>query len=300
MAGAAKVDPRACGGDAPIAETRITTAGRSPRMRGRRLATSPARHGLGSIPAHAGETSPNTRLGPRHGVDPRACGGDHCRAKRRTPSKGRSPRMRGRPPDFSSRIGFDRSIPAHAGETSGPPGSSEDSGVDPRACGGDLPQKLHETYYTGRSPRMRGRHPRNALQILAQGSIPAHAGETQPPSLFRRSAEVDPRACGGDVVHMLRKIKVLGRSPRMRGRRYAINKALEAYRSIPAHAGETSTSLPCDCTDTVDPRACGGDGPQGIQEAGPGGRSPRMRGRRMFESGSSASARSIPAHAGET
>ena len=95
--GAAEVDPRGCGGDAQSSTRNLQQTGRSPRVRGR----PPVHYALsrckGSIPAGAGETT-NTATRPAvDAVDPRGCGGDLRPTRSTSMSKGRSPRVRGRP-----------------------------------------------------------------------------------------------------------------------------------------------------------------------------------------------------------
>src|SRR5690606_10389391 len=54
---AAGVDPRVCGGNAPMAGDGPWALGRSPRMRGKHRQADGKAPALGSIPAYAGETA---------------------------------------------------------------------------------------------------------------------------------------------------------------------------------------------------------------------------------------------------
>ena len=53
---------------------------------------------------------------------------------------------------------------------------------------------------------------------------------------------VYPRVCGGTIALGVAGLVVGGLSPRVRGNRVAVASALQADRSIPACAGEPSTT----------------------------------------------------------
>ena len=72
---------------------------------------------IGSIPAGAGETCVGDVTRPLEKVDPRGCGGDATSSAGREGSKGRSPRVRGRPFKINDLHASKGSIPAGAGET---------------------------------------------------------------------------------------------------------------------------------------------------------------------------------------
>src|SRR5690606_22893247 len=115
-----------------------------------------------------------------------------------------------------------------------------------------------------------------------------------------RPYRVDPRACGGDATAVLAARFKCGRSPRMRGRPCTMRLSTRWCGSIPAHAGETVFCRYHITPGWVDPRACGGDLPFGMQAITKEGRSPRMRGRQAVGLAGQRLERSIPAHAGET
>ena len=253
------VDPRACGVDSSAWFARVCGAGRSPRMRGRRLPPHGDRPPLGSIPAHAGETSPESSAPSLGRVDPRACGGDFADKHQLVSREGRSPRMRGRRAPEEGKRFEDGSIPAHAGETCSCWTLLRRRGVDPRACGGDTANGYRVLSSGGRSPRMRGRRSVRRRGCPLLRSIPAHAGETLPGDTVRQGFRVDPRACGGDVTGGSDDEDAPGRSPRMRGRHRQTIYRVMLPRSIPAHAGETRPATRSTTGIAVDPRACGGD-----------------------------------------
>ncbi len=92
------VDPRGCGGDSPAPQYAVTLPGRSPRVRGRPGGGRSPLAAPGSIPAGAGETVVVAEGDVRVGVDPRGCGGDGGDGWLGYDVRGRSPRVRGRPP----------------------------------------------------------------------------------------------------------------------------------------------------------------------------------------------------------
>ena len=195
------------------------TMGLSPRLRGNLDYLLRKTVFVGSIPAPAGEPQSAPRTAPRTAVYPRACGGTrpvHSKVKGR---QGLSPRLRGnhRKGEYDGLL-F-RSIPAPAGEPSGPYRSSRHCKVYPRACGGTWGKPLLTFFRQGLSPRLRGNLFNHTLQPANRRSIPAPAGE--PVFLSRRAGglKVYPRACGGTGVATRPGPICPGLSPRLRGNR---------------------------------------------------------------------------------
>ncbi len=91
-----------------------------------------------------------------------------------------------------------------------------------------------------------------------------------------------------------------GLSPRARGKQYALAECERDVRSIPASAGETSTTATWSTSMRVYPRERGGNGVAEIPRIAGRGLSPRARGKPFCLSPSVRSVRSIPASAGET
>ena len=131
-------------------------------------------------------------------------------------------------------------------------------------------------------------------------SIPACAGETRGRSGKRSRRRVDPRVRGGDDRIRPKIYADGGRSPRARGRPKAGISPLGQVGSIPACAGETTTTCCISTSAKVDPRVRGGDSRLRVAPPAPRGRSPRARGRRRRTTASGTRPRSIPACAGET
>ncbi len=274
--------------------------GRSPRARGRPHDAIQITNSPRSIPACAGETSRSAGGFRAPGVDPRVRGGDRSSSTSRAISSGRSPRARGRLPVPGSTPPLRRSIPACAGETARRGCRDRPSRVDPRVRGGDASVVPNATRARGRSPRARGRPPSRDWRSGRAGSIPACAGETWWRRSSRRPSRVDPRVRGGDASARMISRAGMGRSPRARGRRCTQEAAALGQGSIPACAGETSSATCTAPLPRVDPRVRGGDSSGSWRGLRVGGRSPRARGRPVFNSSWAANMGSIPACAGET
>src|SRR5690606_19335850 len=101
---------------------------------------------------------------------------------------------------------------------------------------------------------MRGKLDLGVVPLPDLGSIPAYAGETPISSDPLGKGQVDPRVCGGNIVHPKRDLQHPGRSPRMRGKRGGMVRRIRAQGSIPAYAGETRTPMDSCMKSAVDPR----------------------------------------------
>ena len=132
-----RVDPRVRGGDVSFTLSMIVIKGRSPRTRGRQPISRRHQPGRRSIPAYAGETTPDVTVPAAKQVDPRVRGGDRMGLPMEILPPGRSPRTRGRPTRLDQPRSGRGSIPAYAGETYDPAGSAYAPEVDPRVRGGD-------------------------------------------------------------------------------------------------------------------------------------------------------------------
>ena len=171
------VDPRVCGGAVGKRGLTRSHKGRSPRVRGSHLRPRHGRVYPGSIPACAGEPLYRPRYQSRHEVDPRVCGGAPSASSRPEITMGRSPRVRGSRGGVILRRQDTGSIPACAGEPSRPTGASTRPKVDPRVCGGAIPEIMLIMADGGRSPRVRGSRGGARARGRREGSIPACAGE---------------------------------------------------------------------------------------------------------------------------
>ena len=86
--------------------------------------------------------------------------------------------------------------------------------------------------------------------------------------------------CGGSGKTFASAGALLGLSPRVRGKLNALPPAAVGAGSIPACAGEASTSGIKAATTAVYPRVCGGSARMSLVRAAPRGLSPRVRGKR--------------------
>ena len=193
-----------------------------------------------------------------------------------------------------------RIIPAHAGQTETHVVSGVKPTDHPRACGANGFGYRCERPIQGSSPRMRGKPPRRGGAGIIRRIIPAHAGQTTPPSRFPPTSTDHPRACGANRRVFDTVSKRHGSSPRMRGKPGPLASPRAASRIIPAHAGQTfpHNTRTSWCSDH--PRACGANPLQMIVNSSPYGSSPRMRGKLGRLGLSLRCLRIIPAHAGQT
>ena len=292
--------PRACGANGDWETFCRTVTGSSPRMRGKlRLCGGDCRVRR-IIPAHAGQTTALPSASRSPSDHPRACGANGPAPRSPTRTTGSSPRMRGKLGLLLLGFGILRIIPAHAGQTTSPPGRSPASPDHPRACGANEQGHLMLRLLHGSSPRMRGKHAGQDYSSASARIIPAHAGQTQRVAPARRMGPDHPRACGANYDLQADPKGNAGSSPRMRGKRGRERHGRWCHRIIPAHAGQTRHHQTCRRPRPDHPRACGAN-KRSVDLQGSGvGSSPRMRGKHDVSKGARQRRRIIPAHAGQT
>ena len=232
-------------------------------------------------------------------VYPRECGGTSFCMSPLYGTQGLSPRVRGNPGLPQGGHGPLGSIPASAGEPSASGSQTANVSVYPRECGGTSRGLSAICHWRGLSPRVRGNRHHLPLQPVDLGSIPASAGEPRCTTAPCPSGGVYPRECGGTRVSRRSRSSFSGLSPRVRGNPGCDADFLGEHRSIPASAGEPS-STPWELrTARVYPRECGGTPDARAPEPDPLGLSPRVRGNPSVIPAGQAGHRSIPASAGE-
>ena len=150
------------------------------------------------------------------------------------------------------------SIPACAGETNPKVGIRRKSGVHPRVCGGNVATVPATVLDPGPSPRVRGKHGVSTPVPSRVRSIPACAGETHRETGQWLSDRVHPRVCGGNLSTLICGVTETGPSPRVRGKPGWSMEFFALRGSIPACAGETTTSAETEAATWVHPRVCGG------------------------------------------
>ncbi len=235
----------------------------------------------------------------RSGVDPRPRGGAAQDASRLYAQVGRSPPTRGSRGHGHDARGCAGSIPAHAGEPPTRQRARRCTGVDPRPRGGASKWIWMISWLWGRSPPTRGSQADVPPDRVAPGSIPAHAGEPRPWRRVRARPWVDPRPRGGATTRRRRCPSHQGRSPPTRGSLERCHHSTLRIGSIPAHAGEPTTSPRRRCSWWVDPRPRGGAAVDAALNGAAAGRSPPTRGSLRNDAHEVHRVGSIPAHAGE-
>ena len=171
------VYPRVCGGTSGRRHRAQRLEGLSPRVRGNPTRMQIARRRRRSIPACAGEPHGIVSGAWTLTVYPRVCGGTKNTLRRRRRSVGLSPRVRGNlGPQIRPSVAL-RSIPACAGEPTGPLGRRLRATVYPRVCGGTQVAQGAVHNRLGLSPRVRGNQRATGPECRAVRSIPACAGE---------------------------------------------------------------------------------------------------------------------------
>ena len=191
------------------------------------------------------------------------------------------------------------SIPACAGEPTGPYRPHRPPTVYPRVCGGTVSASSLAGVTTGLSPRVRGNLCSPHLPNGVTRSIPACAGEPPRTRNCQMVSMVYPRVCGGTNPILTITSMARGLSPRVRGNHAGSTDGAGGPRSIPACAGEPPTGVTLEDTAPVYPRVCGGTWIALQKLSRASGLSPRVRGN-LGKGGLHVSTlRSIPACAGE-
>ena len=204
-------------------------------------------------------------------VHPRACGEQgHRRRVGERSSPGSSPRLRG---TAASRCG-----------SAGGAGNPYRAPVHPRACGEQSIQVI-ALLMSGSSPRLRGTVAASIPRECSNGSSPRLRGTAQQPLSRSVSHPVHPRACGEQILGILKP--GAGSSPRLRGTDGSHAVSAGASQAVhPRACGEqlhwqSGTVHPRACLrSSVHPRACGEqDDPdqRGCRRFSVGS-SPRLRG----------------------
>ena len=234
---------------------------------------------------------------------------------------GSSPRMRGKLVQAIPQLIGMRLIPAYAGKTETPRRSGASPGAHPRVCGENDCEKIAALFQLGSSPRMRGKHSLYWFCVRPIGLIPAYAGKTPSQLVSSSPLTAHPRVCGentpgqaiqdfSDLAHPRvcgenatldrANARVLGSSPRMRGKPRPQSRDRSGCRLIPAYAGKTGYEDIYATLTVAHPRVCGENSPHSGNRCRASGSSPRMRGKPALAHGISQFSGLIPAYAGKT
>ena len=258
----APAHPRACGENEGGAIELATTAGSSPRVRGKQgtAATNSSKSGL--IPARAGKTLGACARGCRRRAHPRACGENPW-----APARARAPGWL---------------IPARAGKTGRPSRCGSGTAAHPRACGENTFPACMTGTLAGSSPRVRGKPRRDPGGRLDRGLIPARAGKTSGPGGLIRAGTAHPRACGENISAGSPPFHASGSSPRVRGKLQRVAVVVDPLGLIPARAGKTGSRAASIGATLAHPRACGENALSDMGAYTGDGSSPRVRGKPLI------------------
>ena len=219
---------------------------------------------------------------------------------RRRDQEGSSPRGRGKRVDTWQISLADGLIPTRAGKTCSRLLSACTRAAHPRAGGENNMDPTDALGVWGSSPRGRGKRSRRIHLGRQHRLIPARAGKTSIWSCVIQTIRAHPRAGGENADTFQCGRPPWGSSPRGRGKRAVIDRALGLVRLIPARAGKTTVrgrrrrSLP------AHPRAGGENMSARVAACCASGSSPRGRGKLGGVSGVETARRLIPARAGKT
>ena len=170
--------PAHAGKTKSVLVTGIARAGSSPLTRGKHHHAARGDQQDRLIPAHAGKTAQDGLRRQSQPAHPRSRGENVLADTKRFRSGGSSPLTRGKPRKARTAAPPARLIPAHAGKTL--PGGFEVGGqrAHPRSRGENFRCSFRLSAEAGSSPLTRGKRAAQAVQMLCQGLIPAHAGKT--------------------------------------------------------------------------------------------------------------------------
>ncbi len=216
-----------------------TLPGSSPLARGTRCFRMVSRHGLGLIPARAGNTPAANAPVAQPGAHPRSRG-EHIGTRFTGENvQGSSPLARGTLRQLERAKPHVGLIPARAGNTHRVRSGHPMSRAHPRSRGehkGDTKSLLKGT---GSSPLARGTPAASCRSLRTRGLIPARAGNTGAFHDPNTATGAHPRSRGEHTRNIHRMITALGSSPLARGTRGRCVRGCVRAGLIPARAGNT-------------------------------------------------------------
>ena len=278
LAGWPAVHPRGCGERARATSASATCSGSSPRVRGTLDAGLAGQHVARFIPAGAGNARFTVYLPAFHAVHPRGCGEREPQHGDLVLADGSSPRVRGTRVDVVKINGFQRFIPAGAGNATGTAAAPCRTAVHPRGCGERRAPAGGARRGGGSSPRVRGTRPEAGAAHTIRRFIPAGAGNAARSLGPISGCAVHPRGCGERRVSRSASVSRCGSSPRVRGTHSGTRPRRGPPRFIPAGAGNAPPSPPAGFAGAVHPRGCGERQTRAPAWRSHAGSSPRVRG----------------------
>ena len=212
---------------------------------------------------------------------------------------GLSPHARGNPLCRRGRAGFQGSIPARAGQPSGPSCRGRPMAVYPRTRGATHRWLIAAYGVEGLSPHARGNHSRRRGDRPPRRSIPARAGQPLLDWDLVTTLSVYPRTRGATLVGLGLSDDLIGLSPHARGNHCFYPFPFRHYGSIPARAGQPCHSHSFQLDSKVYPRTRGATTLSHIHSMPHCGLSPHARGNPGLRMCHIGVLRSIPARAGQ-
>ena len=231
------VHPRVCGERRRPRFSVSRTGGSSPRVRGTPTGGPRWRRLWRFIPACAGNAWLLLLLAVSGPVHPRVCGERRSARTINALSFGSSPRVRGTQADRRLSLPHRRFIPACAGNACQRRCCYCRWPVHPRVCGERQHHPRQPRQPAGSSPRVRGT-PRNLHSgVDLSRFIPACAGNAASATPAGSVWPVHPRVCGERRAVGFGFSLRDGSSPRVRGTPCYTQQGTDAFRFIPACAG---------------------------------------------------------------
>ena len=204
-----------------------------------------------------GTPNPSLKTSPMSRAHPHVCG-EHSGARRGCVSLGgSSPRMRGTLRDKKTAVETGGLIPTYAGNTLCRWRRLTLRGAHPHVCGEHQDLPIFIRVSLGSSPRMRGTLRVASSTASVSGLIPTYAGNTVGHGHWAVLLRAHPHVCGEHRERALKRIRLPGSSPRMRGTRFSGMD--EACRSglIPTYAGNTWRESLIRAQKRAHPHVCG-------------------------------------------
>ena len=152
----------------------------------------------------------------------------------------------------------------------------------------------------GSSPRVRGKPAGPLDRPPTLGLIPACAGKTARAACGTPASRAHPRVCGENPNARSYSARLMGSSPRVRGKRGRRQGHRRPGGLIPACAGKTALLRMAFDSPWAHPRVCGENHRRSARNGVAGGSSPRVRGKPIHVTELTLCRGLIPACAGKT
>ena len=192
---------------------------------------------------------------------------------------GSSPHARGKQDATIEHSAAVRLIPACAGKTDRLDLDAAAGKAHPRMRGENPVCCRSSRSGTGSSPHARGKRGAPGVSKKRPGLIPACAGKTPGLPISRRMRRAHPRMRGENFTGPCLAPEDWGSSPHARGKRSQASQRTRDKGLIPACAGKTGVTPPCDPADWAHPRMRGENYASSVLPRTGRGSSPHARGK---------------------